>query len=251
MPLENTRDSGLTFIEQLQIKCAETCTKEKRPYITGVTVLYEKILLCRPFCKQWNCPSCAARNARIWIAKIINHVNHSEHENWQMFTLTAHEKMRGRVASVKNLRRGWKRLYNRMRSTFGISEYAKVWESHKDGSFHLHGLIAQNIGKRWLKDNARSCGMGYQVEISKIENAGQVAGYISKYFLKSEVIGEYPKGMRRIEVSRNWKKFEQITLETDMEWTINQTREGQLSTRDYYKNIYQFPVVDTVREGEP
>jgi len=248
MLLENVRDSGLTFIEQLQMKCAETCTKNNRPYITGVSVLYEKILLCRPFCKQWNCPSCAARNARIWIAKIINHVNHSERENWQMFTLTAHEKWRGRGASVKNLRSGWKKLYNRMRSTFGISEYARVWESHADGSFHLHGLIASNIGKRWLKNNARSCGMGYQVDLAKIENAGQVAGYIAKYFLKSEVVGEYPKGMRRIEVSRNWTKFEQVIAETDMQWILNSTREGQLQTRDYYKLYYNFTITDAIKE---
>jgi hypothetical protein len=227
------RDSGLNFIEQLQNSASFECQKINRPYLTGISEIEKKIILMRPSCKCWNCPTCAARNARRWIARIINHVNHSDTENgWFMFTLTAHEKWRGDYASVKNLRQGWKKLYNRMRYTFGVSQYCKVWEMHADKTFHLHGLIDSVIAERWLKDNARQCGMGYQVDMHYVDNAGQVAGYIAKYFLKSEAEisanRQYPPNLRRIEVSRGWAGLLDLQADSDLNWLITKTRDGQL-----------------------
>lgn len=241
---------GLTFIEQLHAIALQSCIKENRPYITGISESDALAILTRPACKMWNCATCAARNARRWIARIIHGVNRMDTvDGWRMFTLTAHEKMRGRSSSVLNLREGWKKLYNRLRREFGTNNYARVWESHADGSFHLHGLVDCNIPKRWLRNNARQCGMGYQVDISLIENAGQVAGYISKYFLKSEVIGQYPKGLRRIEVSRNWLKLPELHAETLLTWLVNQTREGQLRQAQYYYD-HGYEIIDTLRVSE-
>jgi len=102
--------SGLSFIEQLQNLASNSCSRENRPFLTGIQNTAEIALLVRPNCDCWNCPECAARNARRWIARIINHVNHSDTENgWFMFTLTSHEKWRSDTASVKNLRQGWKK----------------------------------------------------------------------------------------------------------------------------------------------
>ena len=207
-------------------------------------------LLTRPNCKCWDCPSCAARNAKRWIARIINHVNKADTENgWFMFTLTAHEKWRGDIASVKNLRQGWKKLYNRMRYEFGISQYAKVWEMHLDKTFHLHGLIDSEIPERWLKDNARECGMGYQVDLHYVDNAGQVAGYISKYFLKSQAeIDEkrqYPRNLRRIEVSRNWMQLPPLETEKMFSWLFHKSRFGQLRAAAHYDEM-GFEIIDTV-----
>lgn len=244
---------GLSFIEQLHALCLSECHTPKRPYLSGVSVEYEIIMLTKPACKLWACPACAARNARRWIARIINGCNKMDTVNgWHMFTLTAHEKWRGRDRSVKNLRQGWKKLYNRMRRKFGIQHYAKVWEMHKDNTFHLHGLIDCVIPTKWLKDNARQCGMGYQVEIHAVDNAGQVAGYIAKYFLKSEFEqneGEaFPKGLRRIEVSRSWLPLKPIA-QNDFSWTVNSTREGQLQAKNFYEAYYpEFKTIDTVRE---
>ena len=243
------QNEGLTFIEQLQKLSTENCTKNDRPYLVGVSEPDNLAILLRPRCKMWDCPSCAAINARRWIARIINHVNKHLDRTWQMFTLTAHEKWRGVSASVKNLRQGWKKLYNRIRYEFGSNFYAKVWESHKDGSFHLHGLIDVKIAKKWLKTNARQCGMGYQVDISKIENAGQVAGYVSKYFLKSEVIGNYPKNLRRIEVSRNWIKLADLAADTLLTWFVQQTRDGQIArAQTFYERGYE--IIDTLKREE-
>lgn len=240
---------GLNFIEQLHAIASSNCTKINRPFLTGVSEQDAIAILTRPSCKMWNCPSCAARLAKQWIARVINHINRTGGENWCFFTLTSHEKMRGVALSVKCLRSGWKKLYNRIRRKFGVSDYVKVWERHEDGSFHLHGLMNINIKKRWLKDNARSCGMGYQVDIRPVSNAGQVAGYISKYMVKSGLSEEYPKGLRRIEVSRTWTRLPDLKAEILLKWLINQTRDGQVAMAQVF---YErgFEIIDTVKSWE-
>lgn len=245
---------GLSFIEQLHAEALKLCHRPNRPYLSGVSVDHEIIMLMQPPCKCWNCPSCAARNARRWIARIIHGCNRMDTVNgWHMFTLTAHRKMRGRDASVKNLREGWKKLYNRIRRKYKTNHYVKVWEMHMDGTFHLHGLIDAVIQTRWLKNNAAECGMGYQVEIHPVDNAGQVAGYIAKYFLKSEAQqneGEqFPKNLRRIEVSRSWIELPSVKDDSFL-WVINQTRDGQLRVAFDMKQIYKFEVVDKVIEHD-
>lgn len=237
---------SLTFIEQLHVVSQNSCTKESRPYLTGVSEKENVAILTRPSCKMWNCPACAARNAKRWIARVINHINRTGFlHGWRFMTITAHERWRG-VSSVKNLRSGWKKLYNRIRRLYGVSDYVKVWEQHEDGSFHLHVLMDAPILKKWLKKNARSCGMGYQVDVQDVDNAGKVAGYISKYMVKSGLGLEYPRGLRRIEVSRTWLKLPDLKADTIISWFINQTREGQVRTAQVF---YErgFEIVDTVK----
>ena len=249
--IEFVRDSGLSFIEQLQKMCEIECEKQNRPYLTGKNHTAGLAVLMRPPCKCWGCAGCCYRNARRWIARIINGCNKMDTANgWQMFTLTAHEKWR-KAASVKNLRQGWKKLYNRMRYEFGISSYVKVWEMHEDTTFHLHGLIDSVVSERWLKDNSRECGMGYEVEIHPVDNAGQVAGYIAKYFLKSEAnvseVTPFPKNLRRIEVSRNWLKLPKLGAEMEFDWIMDKTRHAQNWRAEGLK-LNGFQVLDFVRE---
>lgn len=238
---------GLNFIEQLHAIANSNCIRENRPFLTGISEPQRLAILTRPSCKMWNCPSCGAKNTKRWIARIINHINRvGIVHGWKFFTITAHEKMRGIQSSVKNLREGWKKLYNRILRKFGVSSYVKVWEAHNDGSMHLHGLMDANIAKRWLKNNARECGMGYQVDVRPVENAGQVAGYISKYMVKSGLQNEYPKGLRRIEVSRDWTQLPDLKADTLLNWLLNSTREGQIATA---QRFYErgFDILDMVK----
>lgn len=245
--------SGLSFIEQLTALSAGYCSKDNRAYISGAIEERRQILLLRPACKMWNCEPCAARNGKRWIARIINGVNHIGGE-WRMFTLTAHEKWR-KKSSVKNLRQGWSKLRKRMarHKYTGKKElfFVRVYEQHEDGSFHMHGLVNLKIGIRWLKDNARQCGLGYQAEIHTVDNAGQVAGYISKYMVKNADLAragvEWEKGLRRVEVSRNFPKLPALQSEIDINWFLTQTRDGQLRyAQTYYIRGYE--IKDFVRE---
>lgn len=238
--LSLVRDSGLSFLEQLHAVCKNPCEMPPRNWILGIDPQTKTGMLIQPACKRWACPTCAARNAKYWIARIINGVNHMDGD-WWMFTLTAHEKMRGQAASVLNLREGWKKLYNRARRKYETASYCKVWEMHGDGeTFHLHGLVDTDWTQRWLKDNARACGMGYQVEIHNVDNAGQVAGYIAKYFLKSENIQNggksFPKNLRRIEVSRNWLELPELRDFERFQWTVYQTLDGARRNAAWRRN---------------
>lgn len=228
---------GLSFIEQLHAASLRVCSNAPSRWMIGTDSDTMTCMVCRPACKRWSCPECAARNARRWIARVINGVNQLDGD-WFMFTLTSHEHWRG-SRTVPNLRQGWKKLYNRMRRKFGTNHYVKVWELHSDKqSFHLHGLIDTYVGHRWIKDNARECGMGYQVDFHNVDNAGKVAGYIAKYFLKSEgVLKDEPdawvKNLRRIETDRDWPELPELEQMSRFDWQITQTEDGALRTAEY------------------
>jgi hypothetical protein len=115
-----------------------------------------------------------------------------------------------------------------MRRKFGISEYVKVWEFHTDSSFHLHVLIHRKISKHWIAKNSAESGMGYICDISPAKNLGKVAGYISKYMLKSFACAEmYPKSLRRIEVSRDWSKLPDAGKSEFDKWIVFLSRDAQ------------------------
>jgi hypothetical protein len=244
--------SGLSFIEQLQISTLSPCTKKNTPHLTGVNDNEHKALLLKTACKQWSCPSCAARLAKVWIAKVINGVNKLGGD-WYFFTITSNRRMRG-IQSIKAIRTGWKKLYNRILYLYGKDAgslyYVKVWEQHKNGSFHLHMLANFPITKRWLKDNAHGCGMGYQAHVRKIDNAGQVAGYMAKYTLKNGFIEQggvaIPKGLRRIETSHKWPVLPKISKTDGYEWIFQNSREAQLSFASVLARM-EYSIVDTVK----
>jgi len=220
------KHEGLSFIEQLHAHSVELCPCFNVPFITGIKD--NKAILLRGSCKQWSCPVCGARNGRRWLARMLDHMNKSYGSgNWFFLTITAHQNARGAYKSRLNIQQGWKKLYNRMRRKYGISEYIKVWEFHEDLSFHLHLLIRRKIGKKWLSDNAAECGMGWKVDSSRSKNAGQCAGYISKYLIKSfDHADKYLKGMRRIEASRNWPKLPELASDIE-QWKVHKSRKEQ------------------------
>lgn len=249
--LIEVNENDKTWMERLSTEAGKRCTKQNRPFLTAVEHNDKDVFLMRVDCKCWDCAPCAARNAKRWIARIINHCNHVDSENgWQMFTITAHKNANNEYKSILNLRTGWKKLYNRMRYEFGVTDYVKVWERHKNKRFHLHGLVNNDtIDKAWLKLNSVECGMGYQVEIHPVDNAGQVAGYIAKYFLKGEAAANepFPKNLRRIEVSRTWLKLPKKLSDKAFQWIINQTREGQLRGAFGFKQN-KYNIIDLVKD---
>lgn len=247
------KNEGLSFIEQLQISSNKPCTKNNTPYLIGVNENAKVALLTKTTCKMWNCETCGFRNAKRWIAKVINGVNRLGGE-WFFLTITSHEKAR-KSASVLNIRQGWKKLYNRILAANQKKSdnifYCKVWEQHEDGTFHLHILINVHITKKWLKNQARECGMGYQAEARKIDNAGQVAGYMAKYSLKNATIARnsivWPKGLRRIETSQKWPELPELSSSQDMDWIVKMSRDEQIESAGRW-HTRGFQVIDKVKE---
>lgn len=244
---------GLSFIEQLQKLSKKPCPNDRTPFLTGVSKNEKVSILTKPSCKLWSCEICSFRNANKWIARIINGVNKLDGE-WSFLTVTSHEKWRG-IKSLPNVRQGWKKLINRLSYEAKKEDYpfyyARIWEQHKDGTFHLHVLLNLFISKRWAKNNARECGMGYEADWHEVDNAGKVAGYMAKYTLKNAGLSRsgiaWPSGLRRIETSRNWPKLPKISGVDEYYWIVNQTREGQLNwANDLRADGYK--IIDTVKK---
>lgn len=242
-------ERGLSFIEHLRAAGYKPCLSADCLFMVGFDVEAKIALLTHPACKRWSCAPCAARNGRRWIARILHGINTLD-GIWWMATVTAHERWRGQEKSLKNLRQGWRKLYDRARRKHGTSSYVRVWEHHKDGSFHLHFLVDTNWSERWLKDNARGCGMGYQCEVHEVDNAGQVVGYIAKYFMKqlddAENGYQWPENLRRVSVSQAWPKLPQVADFSRFRWDVYETRDGQ-ERRGQSLEVEGYRIVDLVR----
>ncbi|MEL7433031.1 MAG: hypothetical protein AAFN11_03710 [Chloroflexota bacterium] len=207
--MSESEANGLTFLEQLTELASVDCDSEKVPWFFNVDEEQQIVRYAKGGCGMWSCESCGARNAIRWIARIIDGCNRLPVNGWYFATITAHRRWRGSKKSLENIRTNWHKLRKRMiRSANAQGEdayYARVWEPHKDASFHMHLITNAPVTTRWLKDNSAQCGLGYQAKIDDLVNAGQAAGYVSKYMLKAMPNAtHYPKGARRIEVSRNW-----------------------------------------------
>lgn len=242
---------GLTFLEQLAELCEENCSAPNVPYFYRLDEVSQKIEFAKGTCNMWSCDTCGARNAKKWIARVIDGCNKLPAKSWYFATITAHRKWRGSNKSLANIRKNWEKLRKRMmRLTIKQGEdfyYVRVWEAHKDGSFHMHVITNAPVDTRWLKDNAAKCGLGYQATYDEVVNAGQVAGYISKYMLKAMPNATwYPKGARRIEVSGNWVDWKKS--DSDEWFFIKSFEEAQWQAEKYKKLKWQ--VYDAILRHE-
>jgi hypothetical protein len=189
-----------------------------------------KILVARTRCKMWTCPYCAQINQKMWRARIIEHIENSD-DKWTWFTLTAHSKARGEL-SLKNIRGAWDRLIKRMKRLYGKFQYCRVYERHKDGSYHLHAIASFHFGdikerkarkdgtktkySVWLKKNASGLKLGYYTHADDIEkdHSGYIASYVTKYMTKLSDVAYAEFGrIRRIQVSQGWAKWKKDSVE--------------------------------------
>lgn len=182
------------------------------------------MLVARLRCKQWSCDYCAHVNQVMWRSHIIKRIA-ALAGTWTFITVTAHESAHKAGKTLENLRDGWNKLYHRLRRKFADQkpEYVRVFEKHKSGKFHIHAIVRVDPHEenkeyktapkfrlpgltKWLKKNARECGLGFQAHAVKIPDNGTgtlVAAYITKYMTKSaQALGEMPKGLRRIQTTQ-------------------------------------------------
>lgn len=195
-------------------------------------------LITRTRCKMWTCAYCAQINQKTWRARIIDHINKNKNLDWSWFTLTAHSKKRGAEKSLKNLRGAWDKLMKRIKRKYGKTHklhYCRVYEEHKDGSYHLHCIISlkwQNLRNRkskdgttvsydtWLAKQARELKIGYYTHAANFigKHAGYIAGYVTKYMTKLSPTMKHELGrVRHIQTSQGWSNFEN---ETDYDWQM-------------------------------
>lgn len=180
-------------------------------------------------CGQWSCEYCAQKLTSMWRARIINAINELG-GLWTWFTITAHSKTRGGYASITNLRNAWEKLVKRMKRKFGKFAYVRVFEQHKDGSFHIHAIASFHFGdiktrvskagtknetkttySSWLASTAKELKIGLYThadDIDDTKHAGYVSSYVTKYMTKMS--GDFIKfigRVRRIQASQNLPKL--------------------------------------------
>jgi len=167
-----------------------------------------KIVFFRPSCKLWTCPVCGKANARRWArrADLGTRVFVAEGRPIRFITVTSHEKLPPE-ATIRVLPHAWSLLRERIRWEFPDYEYLIVPERHKDGRLHLHGIVAAEMSKKWLKDAARASGMGFQDDAREVVEAGGVAAYVTKYLTKSLEISTWAKGFHRVRTSAGFPDF--------------------------------------------
>jgi len=204
-------------------------------------------LIYRARCKQWSCAYCAEINRRIWRARIMLEVQKKE-ADWHFWTLTLdgadHQENTG--YSLKVWRSGWDKLMKRVRRDLGKLRYARVFETHRDGTLHVHMLADKTYldvvcfkerdgRENWRSDTLKRAltdlGLGWRHDLKPIvtkdaENDGQarnVSAYFVKYLTKeiqSDVRFELRQAgigrIRMIQTSRGWAKVP--AQESEREW---------------------------------
>lgn len=189
---------------------------------TGVVVMQ------RLRCKSWDCPYCAKENRRLWTAHLRRRLPRVA-SDWWFVTLTAHENLREAETSLANIRNNIDRLFKRLRRVYEKLDYVRVYEVHKKGAFHAHlvisGLSARiqkhtarngvhywrptlaergkgNLSIRtWFRRTCRSFGMGYMVDVQKVDGLQEVVRYIVKYLTKDAQAFQ-AKGLRRVQTTQ-------------------------------------------------
>jgi hypothetical protein len=181
------------------------CETPNRPYLVGENREQRRAVLFRPACGLWSCPVCAQANKARWTVRAYNGSKEliAAGREVDFLTLTSHEKL-----SPESTRRvfahAWDQLNKRIRREVPGFAYLLVPEQHKDGRLHAHLIETSHLSKRWYKDNARECGLGYEVDIDGIRSPEGAAWYVAKYVGKGLESTAWPRGFRRVRTSRNW-----------------------------------------------
>jgi len=159
-------------------------------------------------CDSWSCTDCAKRMVEYWSlrAGIGVHQILRRGEPLDFVTLTSHEVLKNFAQTENVWRKAWSPLYNAIKRKNIALEYMIIPEKHKDGRMHVHALWNAGVSKKWLKDNARARGFGYQAKRKPVVDATSAVRYVGKYVGKS--LGEQvPKKFRRVRVSQGWPEI--------------------------------------------
>lgn len=175
-------------------------------------------------CKSWQCEYCAQKNREMWRSHLKKSIGKLGGD-WWFITITAHEWNRVKAATLGCLRTGLALLFKRMRRVWKEFDYVRVYELHEKSAFHAHLIISglsprvahrrARSGERtfspafdkgksvwslktWFKKTARSCKMGYMVDVQKLNSVAKTVNYICKYITKQAQAFDEPY-LRRIE----------------------------------------------------
>jgi len=214
------------------------CPTLGTPYIYSDDCKPGTRIIHKTRCKQWTCPYCAPINQMLHEIRIKNGIRELQNKGYKFafVTLTSHERLKTFEETYRVWQSAWRKLSERYRrfcaKTLGVeNHYVYVIERHKDGRMHVHGFFCADITKRWWKDSARQCGLGYQVDKQLVSDDAKVVSYITKYLSKQQGKDYTIKGVRRVAYSQ---KFPATPgLDSTSEWTVAEKDESIVSLVEY------------------
>jgi len=180
----------------------------------------KRVLVCRANCDTWKCAECAKRMSETWGLRALMGARkiQSQGDKLDFITITSHEKLKTFSATAEVWNSAWGALYNAVKRKKPQLEYIVIPECHKDGRLHIHALWNADVTKKWLKDNARKRGLGYQCEICHVASVGRASFYVTKYIGKSLDL-DYPVRFRRVRCSNNWADIPKPTTDSaNLQW---------------------------------
>jgi len=176
--------------------------------LIGWDLVARRVLVTRADCDSWSCPECAKRMAENWKLRAMigvrQYIGAGLHVDF--ITITSHEKLPDFAATEAVWRKAWPVLYAALKRRSTNLHYFIVPEKHKDGRMHVHALWTANVTQKWIKDNARKRGLGYQAKRRSVEDAGKAVRYVGKYIGKS-LGADIPPRFRRVRVSQGWPEI--------------------------------------------
>lgn len=178
---------------------------QKAGLLIGWDDMAKRCIVARANCDSWSCPECRQRMAERWAlrAEMGSRAMIASGQVLDFVTITSHERLQTFEATEAVWRDAWGRLYHALKRRKHDLQYMIVPERHRNGRMHVHGLWNANVSTRWVKDNARKRGLGYECKVIHVDNARFAQRYIVKYVGKS--LGEnVPTHFRRVRVSRGW-----------------------------------------------
>jgi len=202
-PVFSSPEGGLILIRTTQQD--QACNRANRTRIKAFNSNLKQAVIFPPSCKQWDCPVCAPKNAyKVRLRAIEGYENFvSEGRKFDFLTLTPHERLSS-AASIPVMASAWNKLNVRIKRASQFADYFLIPELHQSGKLHFHALVDAELKKKWWKDNARTCGMGYQNDLQEVHEIGGVGGYLTKYIAKMLQNSNFPRGFRRVRASYSW-----------------------------------------------
>jgi len=180
----------------------------------------KRAVVVQATCDSWKCDECALRMAENWRLRAEIGVRALQNKGDQVdfVTITSHEALPTFEATEKVWRSAWSALYAALKRKKTDLSYMLVPEKHESGRMHVHVVWNAAVSQKWLKDNARSRGLGYQCKVVSITVGGYATKYITKYIGKS-LGDDVPDRFRRVRVSNNWADIPApITDASKLQW---------------------------------
>lgn len=240
-------------------------------------------IMARVRCKSWQCEYCCIENRKMW-RKFLGQKLAKLDRIWWFGTITAPSWHRTPETSLKAIRSNMDRFIKRLKRVFkkGV-DYVRIFEKHKDGSFHLH-IIISGLSERverytarskatcfrphmgettanswhiqtWWKKTLSKCGCGYIAEV-KIIPTYQAVKYVTKYMTKSAQDFNV-KHLRRVQTTRgigspkpekqfDWRVDERIYGGNVNYMTITDLDTGEIIPATYWQSNVCFPPENTI-----